>query len=373
MAVEARLEELLGDLAGRLHTARSRNDQVATDVRLWLKRHLEDLDGALLNLLGALLERIRRDGQVLMPGYTHLQRGQPILLGHHLLGHVWPVWRDRQRLRDGLERLDASPLGACAMAGTGMPIDRQRVAEMLGFSGVVENAVDAVAARDHEQEVAAMCAIAMTHMSRQAAELVLWSTTEFRFVRLAEAYSTGSSIMPQKRNPDAAELVRGKSARVVGDFVALMALAKGTPLSYNRDFQEDRGPLFDAVETTTECARILAAVWRTLEVDVDRFVERLRGDDSLATELADAGVAAGAPFRSAHGEVGRLVRDLEAAGRRLGDVEAEELADYGLDLSPEDLAQLLDPSRAVARRTSHGGTAWTEVQRQLRWLESRLD
>ena len=201
MAVESRLQEILGDLAGKLHTARSRNDQVATDVRLWLKRHLVDLDEALCALIETLLQRIRRDGQIIMPGYTHLQRGQPILLGHHLLGHTWPLRRDRQRLSDSLGRLDASPLGAGALAGTSLPIDRRRTAEILGFASLVENALDAVAARDHEQEVAAVCSIVMTHLSRMAAELVLWSTAEFRFASLDEAFATGSSIMPQKRNP----------------------------------------------------------------------------------------------------------------------------------------------------------------------------
>jgi argininosuccinate lyase len=243
MAVEARLFELLGETAGKLHTARSRNDQVATDVRLWLRRQLEHLDDVLGELIHGLVDQAREAGQILMPGYTHLQRGQPILLGHHLLGHIWPVVRDRQRLAEARQRLDASPLGAGALAGTGLPIDRQRTAELLGFSGVVENALDAVAARDHEQEVAAVCAIAMTHLSRMAAELVLWSSAEFRFVELDQAYATGSSIMPQKRNPDAAELVRGKAARVYGDLVTLLTLSKGLPLAYNRDLQEDRRPL----------------------------------------------------------------------------------------------------------------------------------
>jgi argininosuccinate lyase len=307
-----------------------------------------------------------------MPGYTHLQRGQPVLLGHHLLGHVWPIWRDRQRLAGSLDRLDASPLGACALAGTGLPIDRQRTAEILGFARVMENAADAVSARDHEQEVAAVCAIAMTHMSRQSTELVLWSTAEFRFVRLDEAYATGSSIMPQKRNPDAAELVRGKSARVLGDFVSLVTLAKGVPLSYNRDFQEDRRPLFDAVETTTASARVLASVWQSVVVDPTRFVDELQGDESLATELADAAVNQGIAFRQAHEQVGQLVRDLEAAGRRLGDTEPADLQRYGLESLEDELEELLDPARAVARRTSLGGTAWSEIERQLSWLESNL-
>ncbi|MEJ2085193.1 MAG: argininosuccinate lyase [Acidobacteriota bacterium] len=224
MAIESRLEEHVGEIAGKLHTARSRNDQVATDVRLWLRSRLRTLDGCIVELLRSLLDRIESDGRTLMPGYTHLQRGQPVLLGHHLLAHAWPLSRDRERLAGALTRVDASPLGAGALAGTSHPINRQRAAELLGFSSVVPNAMDAVAARDHVQEVAAVCAILMTHLSRMATELVLWSSQEFRFVRLDEALSTGSSILPQKRNPDSAELVRGKTGRVMGDLVSLLTL-----------------------------------------------------------------------------------------------------------------------------------------------------
>jgi argininosuccinate lyase len=372
MAVEGRLFELLGETAGKLHTARSRNDQVATDVRLWLLRQLERLDDALQTLIRGLVDQARSVGQVLMPGYTHLQRGQPILLGHHLLGHIWPVVRDRQRLAEAWRRLDASPLGACALAGTGLPIDRQRTAELLGFSGVVENALDAVAARDHEQEVAAVCAIAMTHFSRMAAELVLWSSAEFRFVRLDQAYATGSSIMPQKRNPDAAELVRGKAARVYGDLVTLLTLAKGLPLAYNRDLQEDRRPLFDALETTLSSAAIMAAVWRTSTFDKERFESELVGDDSLATELADALVERGVPFRLAHERVGALVQDLESRGRRMSLLEMADLERNEIDLPPESIRDLLDPRQAVGRRTSHGGTCWSEIERQLELVEATL-
>ena len=372
MAVEARLEELIGTVAGKLHTARSRNDQVATDVRLWLLRELGILDESLRDLMRVLLRRIQSDGDTLMPGYTHLQRGQPILLGHHLLGHVWPLSRDRERLSESRRRLDASPLGACAMAGTGLAIDRERTAELLGFSAVVENALDAVAARDHLQEVTAACAIAMTHFSRMAAELVLWSSSEFRFVRLDEAHATGSSIMPQKRNPDAAELIRGKAARVYGDLVSLLGLVKGLPLSYNRDLQEDRQPLFDAIETTHACAEMLTSIWRTLDIDRGRFASELQGDESLATELADAMVEAGTPFRQAHQRVGAMVLEMEQAGKRLADVTAGDLQRHAIDISPERLSELLDPRQAVERRTSRGGTAWSEIERQLELLEKSV-
>ncbi|MEM7357278.1 MAG: argininosuccinate lyase, partial [Acidobacteriota bacterium] len=317
MAVEARLTQHLGDVAKKLHTARSRNDQVATDVRLWLERHLAQLDEALAELIGALLDRIETDGKTLMPGFTHLQRGQPILLGHHLLAHVWPLTRDRQRLADARRRVDRSPLGACAMAGTPHPINRQTTARLLGFAGVVDNAMDAVAARDHEQEVAAACAICMTHLSRMAEELVLWSSVEMAFVRLGDDYTTGSSIMPQKRNPDAAELVRGKSARVYGDLTTLLNLVRALPLAYNRDLQEDREPLFDAVETTLASVRIAAGMWRTLRVFHERYESALQGDFSLATELADLLVDRGVPFREAHEVVGRIVVWCEEQGAGL--------------------------------------------------------
>jgi argininosuccinate lyase len=371
MAVESRLIEIVGEAGKKLHTARSRNDQVATDVRLWMKRHLTRLDSALGQLITALLDRVEQDGKALMPGYTHLQRGQPILLGHHLLAHAWPLARDRDRLREALHRVDQSPLGACAMAGTPHPIDRRRTAELLGFTDVVPNAMDAVAARDHEQEVAAACAICATHLSRMAEELVVWSSSEFAFVRLGDAYATGSSIMPQKRNPDAAELVRGKSARVIGHLVTLLTMVKNLPMAYNRDLQEDREPLFDSVETTLACIEITTGMWRTLEFAVDRFEQDLQGDFSLATELADALVGEGVPFREAHEVVGHIVRWCESEGTDLRALTPERAHEFH-PCFPEDLTSWLDPRAAAERRDSLGGTAWVEVERQVTMLRLRL-
>ncbi len=371
MAVETRLEQLVGEAAGRLHTARSRNDLIATDVRLWLKRALARLDGELAELLRALLDRIERDGRTLVPGYTHLQRGQPIWLGHHLLAHAWALQRDRGRLADALARLDECPLGACALAGTGLPIDRARTARLLGFARPVANAMDAVSARDHLQEVAAACAICMSNLSRMAAELVLWSSTEFDLVRLHDRHATGSSIMPQKRNPDAAELVRGKAARVFGDLAALLVVAKGLPLAYNRDLQEDRPALFDAVDTTRACVRMLAVVWEQLQIRRDRFVRELSGDYSLATELADAAVLEGLPFRAAHAAVARLVATLERDGRALHEATDAELAAVHPRL-PARRHELLDPVAAVERRTSLGGSAWSQVRAQVSALRGHL-
>ena len=363
MAVESRLIEVVGAVGGKLHTARSRNDQVATDMRLWMKAHIGHLDAALHGLLTALLDRIEADGKTLIPGFTHLQRGQPIWLGHHLLAYAWMVHRDRQRLADALTRVDQSPLGACAMAGTPHPIDRDRSAELLGFSGVLENAMDAVASRDHVHELASVCAIAATHLSRMAEELVLWSTPEFGVVRMGEGYSTGSSIMPQKRNPDAAELVRGKTGRVHGALVALHTMVKGLPLAYNRDLQEDREQLFDAVHTTTMCARITAGMWRTLTVN-DAYVERLEGDFSLATELADYLAAKGHPFRDAHHVSGSLVKWCEDRGGNFSLLTLEVLREHS-ELFDEDVFGWLSPTAAIERRTSRGGTAWSEVSRQV--------
>ncbi len=371
MAVEARLTELVGEVGKKLHTARSRNDQVATDVRLWLKRRLEGLDAALAGLVATLLDRIEADGRTLMPGYTHLQRGQPILLGHHLLGHVWPLVRDRERFTGALRRLDRCPLGACAMAGTAHPIDRVSTAEHLGFAGVADNAMDAVAARDHEQEVAAACAICMTHLSRMAEELVLWSMSEIAFVRLSGDYATGSSIMPQKHNPDAAELVRGKSARVYGNLQVLLSLVKALPLAYNRDLQEDREPLFDAVETTTGCLGIMAGMWRTLTVARERFETALQGDFSLATELADLLAERGVAFREAHEVVGGIVRWCEEQGTGL-EALTPEAAKRFHPAFPDDLGSWLDPRAAAERRSSLGGTAWSEIERQVELLRKKL-
>ncbi|MEQ1565830.1 MAG: argininosuccinate lyase [Myxococcota bacterium] len=361
LAVERRLTELAGPVGQKLHTARSRNDQVATDVRLWLVRRLRLLDEALSELLRALLDRVESDGDVLFPGYTHLQRGQPIFFGHHLLAHAWMIHRDLGRVRDAVARMDECPLGAAALAGTPHPIDRARTAALLGFARPVPNAMDAVSARDHALEAAAACAIAATHLSRQAEELVLWSTEEFGFVRLSDGFATGSSIMPQKRNPDAAELVRGKSGRVIGDLVALLTLVKGLPLAYDRDLQEDRPALFDAVNTTTACASVLAGAWSTASFARDRF--DLRGSFALATEIADWLATRGVPFREAHHLSGRIVASCEERGIDLGGLTEAEWAGFHPSLA--GVGAWLDPAGAADRRASLGGTARVEIARQL--------
>ena len=371
MAVEARLTEIVGEVGGKLHTARSRNDQVATDVRLWLKRRLGALDGQLRRLIGVLVRRVRDDGRTLCPGFTHLQRGQPVWLGHHLLAHAWPLQRDRERLRDALRRIDLCPLGAGAMAGTPHPIDRHRSAALLGFSDVAPNAMDAVSARDHIIEATSVCAIIMVHLSRMAEELVLWSSAEFGFVRLSDDWSTGSSIMPQKRNPDAAELVRGKSGRVIGALNALLVMTKGLPLAYNRDLQEDRSALFDAVHTATQCVSVTAGMYDTLAFRSERYRSALEGDFLLATELADHLTARGVPFRESHHVAGRLVAWCEARGGNFSLLTPEVLTAHHPAFDA-DAMRALDLTEAVERRRSAGGTAWCEIEKQATRLEALI-
>ncbi len=371
MAVEARLTELVGAVGGRLHTARSRNDQVATDVRLWLKANLQTLAAAVGELTAALADRVERDGAVLLPGYTHLQRGQPVLLGHHLLAHAFALTRDMVRMQAALRNVDRSPLGACAMAGTPHPIDRRSTAAALGFRDVIENAMDAVAAKDHLQETVAACAICMSTLSRMAEELVLWSSSEFGLVRMADHHTTSSSIMPQKRNPDGAELVRGQAGLVFGHLQALLVLTKGLPLAYNRDTQQERMPVIESILATAAATRLMAAMWRDLEIRADRFEGDLFGDLCLATELADLLAARGVPFREAHQAVAEAVRWCQEQGGNLTLLQGGAARRFHAGF-PDDLSEWLDPRAAVERRTSEGGTASAEVQRQLEILRRKL-
>lgn len=364
MAVEGRLHEIIGPTAGKLHTARSRNDQVATDVRLWMRQRMRQLDTLLLSLIHQFCDRIEADGQVLVPGYTHLQRGQPIWIGHQLLAHTWSFSRDLERLRGAMIRLNRSPLGAAAMAGTPHPIRREITAELLGFDGLIENAMDAVSTRDHLQEVASVCAILASNLSRLAAELILWSSTEFKRVRLSDAWSTGSSIMPQKRNPDAAELVRGKTGRVFGALHNLLVMTKGLPMAYNRDLQEDRNAIFDAVQSTSACVSVMVGCIGSMQILPG---PNLEGDALLATEIADYLAGKGVPFRDAHHVSGRLVKQCEQAGIGLHQLSLESLKEVHPAFDA-DIFEWLKPETAAERRTSRGGTAWSEVLRQVEQL-----
>ena len=371
MAVEARLFDLLGDVAGKLHTARSRNDQVATDLRLWLRSRLHHLDDALRGLVTTVLARVDTDGLAVIPGYTHLQRGQPILFGHHLLAYAWPLTRDLGRVGDALNRFDECPLGACAMAGTSFPIDRHRTASLLGFRVPTQNAMDSVAARDHVQEVAALCSILACHLSRMAEDVILWSSAEFSFVRLDDASATGSSIMPQKRNPDAAELVRGASATILGNCTALLALPRSQPLAYNRDLQHDREPLFALIKHTVECLRIMTQVWTTLTVDTKRFETELDTDLSRATDLADALVRNGMSFRAAHHLCARLARRCERLGCGFNGLEKDDLEDLhpGLAELVTDIGNARDVAEGLR---SHGGSSPSEINRQVETLREMV-
>ncbi len=365
-AVERRLIELCGEDGQRIHAGRSRNDQVATDALIWLREASREVEEAVRQLQAALLDCAERQGKLLVFAYTHLQRAQPVLLAHHLLAHVEALERDVDRLRDARRRADRCPLGAGACAGSSLPLDREAAARRLGFSRVWTHAMDAVSDRDWAVEFVGVCALTMTHLSRLAEELVLWSSQEFARLRFGDEWSTGSSMMPQKRNPDVAELVRGRTARVHGALLALHTLLKGLPLAYNRDLQEDKAFLFDAAETTRECARALAAALSGATF----FEPRAAGPDfSVATDLAEELVRRGVPFREAHARIGRLVAACEADGRGLAEATDGELEAVGL--GGLDRA-LLTPRGSIAAKRTLGSTHPSEVQRMLREARERL-
>jgi argininosuccinate lyase len=365
MAIERRLTEKIGPLGGKLHTARSRNDQVLLDVRLYLRDEIAMTQ----QLLGALRKQLarmaKRYANVVMPGYTHLQRAQPILLAHHLLAYYDMLGRDDERLRQCQERVNVLPLGAGALAGTTLPIDRHHVARLLDFPRVSENSLDTVADRDFQIEFLSFAAILCMHLSRLSEELVLWASSEFGFIELPDAFATGSSMMPQKKNPDVPELVRGKTGRVYGNLFSLLTILKGLPLSYNRDLQEDKEPLFDTVDTVKGCLTVLEAMLPQVVFREDRLKEAALGGFTLATDVADYLVEKGEPFRKAHEIVGAVVRWCLAENKG---VEHLTLAEWRR-FSPafeEDILPRLTLESAVDRRRSYGGTARSEVQRRLK-------
>jgi argininosuccinate lyase len=371
MNLEARLMELIGPPGGKLHTARSRNDQVATDLRLFLKGAITELLEALLAVRRALVREAEKHLEPLhvLPGYTHLQRAQPVLLSHWFLAYYEMLTRDAGRLRDARERLDESPLGAAALAGTGFPIDRHFTAKELGFRAPMRNSLDAVGSRDFALEVLSALNIGMLHLSRLAEELILYSTEEFGFVEVPDAFATGSSIMPQKKNPDILELIRAKSGRVLGALVALSTVVKGLPLAYNKDLQEDKEPLLDALATYRDSLRLLAALLPGLRWRWERMWQAAEGGYALATELADYLAERGLPFREAHHVVGRLVRRLLEEGRPLKDLTLEELKAHH-PLFGEEALPLLRLETAIHRRRSFGGTAPEAVRERL-WEAKR--
>jgi argininosuccinate lyase len=384
--LESLLTERLGTVAGKLHTGRSRNDQVATDLRLWARRACDRLDNALVRFERALVDLAEREGSAVLPGTTHIQPAQPVLLAHHLLAYVEMAERDRARIRDARGRINVSPLGAGALAGAGYPLDREAVAAELGFDGVTANSLDAVSDRDFVVELLAAVALAMVHLSRLAEEITWWSNPRFGFVHVSDAFSTGSSIMPNKKNPDPAELVRGKTAGVIAALTAVLAILKGLPLAYQRDLQEDKPALFGAVATLEASLDVMAGLIATLTIDADRMRQAAAEGYTTATAVADALVRRGVPFRAAHHVVGRLVGEAERAG--IG--RLEELPDdafiAGLSASDDDVAGSLATDGAIVAALREaatlegalsapdviGGTAPARVAAALAAAKSRL-
>jgi argininosuccinate lyase len=372
MAIERRLTEKIGSVGGKLHTARSRNDQVLLDVRLYLRDEIAAIQQLRKALQRQLVRLAKRHSGTVMPGYTHLQRAQPVLLAHHLLAYYDMLERDGARLRQCRERVNVLPLGAGALAGTTLPIDRHYVARLLGFPAVSENSLDTVADRDFLAEFLAACAILCMHLSRLAEELVLWASSEFGFIELPDAFATGSSMMPQKKNPDVPELVRGKTGRVYGNLFALLTVLKGLPLSYNRDLQEDKEPLFDTADTVKGVLTVLAAMLPQIIFRTDRLREAARGGFMLATDVADYLVEKGMPFRRAHEVVGTVVRWCLKEHKQLEDLSLAEWRRFS-PLFDRDLLPRLTLEAAVDRRRSYGGTARANVQQRLRSIGDEND
>jgi argininosuccinate lyase len=371
MNVENRLIELIGDPGRRLHTARSRNDQVATDMRLYALAQAADIVVAIDQTRVALCRRAREHAATLLPGYTHLQRAQAITLGHHLLAYAEMLGRDRGRFFDAARRASECPLGSGALAATSLPIDRDQTSADLGFTSPTRNSLDAVSDRDFCAELAFACALLGVHLSRLGEELVLWSTTEFGFVRLGEGHCSGSSLMPQKRNPDVAELMRAKSARLIGDVVALLTVSKGLALAYNKDLQETQEPFYDAIETTRLVLEVLPRLIAGLEFNPERMKEAASDSALGATDLAEHMVREGVPFRAAHEIVGKLVRHAERLGVSLRDVPEHDLPQIAPELHAAAL-QALSPSRAVAGRAVVGGPAPSQVTLEVQRLAAEL-
>jgi argininosuccinate lyase len=369
--IEKRLTDLAGDAGKRLHTARSRNDQVATDIRLWLRAQIDITARLLGDLQRSLIDLAERHAGTIMPGFTHLQVAQPVTFGHHLMAYVEMFSRDADRMADCRRRVNRLPLGAAALAGTSYPIDRERVARALGFDGVCENSLDAVSDRDFAIEFCAAAALVMTHVSRLSEELVLWMSPRVGFIDLPDRFCTGSSIMPQKKNPDVPELARGKSGRVTGHLMALLMLMKGQPLAYNKDNQEDKEPLFDTVDTLHETLRIFADMMPGIEVRTERMRQAAAEGFSTATDLADYLVRQGLPFRDAHEAVARAVRHAAGRGLDLSELPLEELRQFAAEIGP-DVFESLTLDGSVSARNHVGGTAPAQVLAAIARARARL-
>ena len=371
MAIERRLTELIGPLGGKLHTGRSRNDQVALDIRLYLRNQLDKMLGQVTEFQRVLVLQAKTHRTTMMPGYTHLQRAQPVLLAHHLLAYVEMFERDKGRLRDTRERLNVMPLGSGALAGTNYPVNRRHTAELLQFPAVTANSMDAVSDRDFMIETASAFSIMMMHLSRLSEELIVWSSQEFHFVDLPDAFCTGSSMMPQKKNPDVPELVRGKTGRVYGHLLNLLTMLKALPLSYNRDLQEDKPALFDALDTASSSLQVMTELMRRLKVNQNALNQALQGGGLLATELADYLVLRGIPFREAHGITGRIVRAALDQGRELTKFSLAELQTFCARIDRDVFARLT-VAAAIAHKAQIGGTAQRQVEQRIAALERAL-
>lgn len=370
--IEAVLTERLGDTGRKLHTARSRNDQVAVDTRLYLRDAAAETIELIAKLISALCAQAEKNSDAIMPGYTHLQRAQPITFAHQLLAYGMMLSRDMGRLSDAARRMNYSPLGACALAGTTHPIDREFTAAELGFDGVCLNSLDAVSDRDFCVELTSALALVMMHLSRLAEELILWTSWEFRFVELSDAYTTGSSIMPQKKNSDMAELVRGKTGRVYGDLIAMLTALKGLPLAYNKDMQEDKEAVFDAVDTVKMCLRVMAPMLATMTVRADKMLHAAQTGFLNATDLADYLVTKGLPFRSAYKISGQLVAYCIAHDTVLEKLPLETFQTFS-DLFDDGVYAAIDLKNCVTRRVSYGGTSVPSVEAQIAWVTQQLE
>ena len=373
MGVESLLTARLGPVAGKLHTARSRNDQVATDLRLYVRDAIESLRQQIAAVQGTLVGLAEVHLDTLLPGMTHLQHAQPVRLAHHLLAYFWMLDRDSERLQQARARVNRLPLGAGALAGTTFPINRQRVAELLGFDGVIPNSLDAVSDRDFAIETVSALALVMMHFSRLSEELILWNSLEYSWVVMGDNVTTGSSIMPQKKNPDVAELVRGKAGRVYGDLTALLTLMKGLPLAYNKDMQEDKESVFDALDTAQVCLSVMNTLLQNTEFKTEKMAAALRGDFSTATDLADYLVRQDLPFRQAHEVVGKIVGDCVRRGIALEDLTEDDLIAASALFAGADPAALVSPRGSADARSAFGGTGREAVEEQLRQAREDLD
>ncbi|MBN1824074.1 MAG: argininosuccinate lyase [Endomicrobiales bacterium] len=370
-AIEAELIKRIGPVGGKMHTARSRNDQVALDLRLYIRDEIRAIYELLVSCQKSILVQAKKNLDAVAPGYTHLQPAQPILFSHQLLAYAWMFERDKERLKDCFKRVNELPLGSAALAGTSFPIDRKYVAKLLGFSAVTKNSIDAVSDRDFAVEFISCLAIIMTHLSRLAEEMIIWSSVEFGFVKLSGAFTTGSSIMPQKKNPDAAELVRGKTGRVFGDLAALLTVMKGLSLAYNRDLQEDKPPVFDAADTVSGCLEVTAEMIATMQVSKKRMEASAKKGFIGATELADYLAKKGIPFRKAHGIVKGIVDHCAAGDISLDGLSVQEYREFSKLFGP-DVKKCIDPKNIIESKKSLGGTSSKQVRMQIEELSKKI-